>query len=254
MITLLSPAKKLSKDCSAISSLYTIPHFLSNSLSLITQLKKMDDQELQNTMKISESLAKVNSERFASWKMPFNPKNSKEAAFFFNGDTYSGLDIQSISKNDLNFLQNNIRILSGLYGILKPLDLIMPYRLEMGTKLNVDTFKDLYQFWGNKISKNLYTSLKSHASKTIINCASAEYFKSVNNDHIGADIITPVFKEYRDGKAKIISFSAKKARGMMARFIVQNRISNPSELKNFEVDGYKYNEDLSEPKYPLFLR
>ena len=209
MITLLSPAKKLSKDCSAISSLYTIPYFLNNSLSLITQLKKMDDQELQNTMKISESL---------------------------------------------NFLQDNIRILSGLYGILKPLDLIMPYRLEMGTKLNVDTFKDLYQFWGNKISKNLSTSLKSHSSKTIINCASTEYFKSVNNDHIGADIITPVFKEYRSGKAKIISFFAKKARGMMARFIVQNRISNPSELKNFEIDGYKYNEDLSEPKYPLFLR
>ena len=254
MITLLSPAKKLSKDCSAISDFYTLPNFLDDSLNLITILKKMSAQELREKMNISESLAEINSERFLSWKTPFNPNNSKEAAFIFNGDTYSGLDIESIVQDDLNFLQDNVRILSGLYGILKPLDLMMPYRLEMGTKIKVRDSNNLYEFWGNKLSKNLSKSLESHACKTIINCASLEYFKSVQNNDLKAEIITPIFKEYKNGKAKIVSFFAKKARGMMARYIIQNKINNPSELKNFNLDGYMYDEKLSEPSYPLFIR
>ena len=254
MITLLSPAKKLSKDYSAISNFYTLPNFLDDSSDLITILKKMSALELQDKMNISESLAKINSERFVSWKTPFNPNSSKEAAFIFNGDTYSGLDIKSIVEDDLNFLQDNVRILSGLYGILKPLDLMMPYRLEMGTKIKVGDSKNLYEFWGNKLSKKLSKSLESHTSKTIINCASLEYFKSVQNNDLEANIITPIFKEYRNGKAKIISFFAKKARGMMARYIVQNKINNPLELNNFDLGGYMYDEKLSKPSYPLFIR
>jgi len=254
MITILSPAKKLSKDCFGHDFSFTQPEHLMYSEKLISILKSFEPPILMDVMGLSENLSLLNWERFQNWETPFSNNNSRQAIFTFQGDTYSGLDADTLSENEILFAQDHSRILSGLYGLLKPLDLIMPYRLEMGTKLKNDNGDNLYHFWGDELSKSLNFELKSHNEKFIINCASVEYFKSINNKALSAEIINPIFKEIKNGKVRIISIFAKKARGMMARFIIKNQINDPNEILDFNYGGYSYDKSLSDLNSPVFTR
>tara|TARA_B100000508_G_C11397898_1_gene246747 strand:- start:263 stop:904 length:642 start_codon:yes stop_codon:yes gene_type:complete len=210
----------------------------------------MNISEIQDFMEISEKLAHLNFQRFQNWSLPFNKTNSSPAIYSFSGDVYEGLDAYSLEEEDVKFAQRNLLILSGLYGILKPLDLIQPYRLEMGRKLKYESHKNLYSFWNDKIS--LY--LNNIKDKVIINLASNEYFNVVNKEKISKKIISPIFKDEKNGKFKIISFYAKKARGLMANYIIKNRINDPSQLIKFNINGYTYNKNLSTDFYPVFTR
>ena len=254
MITVLSPAKKLSPECVANGSAYTRPVFLDQSKDLVTILKSLDPIGLQSLMGISQNLSELNWERFQSWTSDFSPETSRQAAYSFKGDTYNGLDADTLSEKDMIFSQDRVRILSGLYGLLKPLDLMLPYRLEMGTKLDNKKGKNLYEFWGNSISEIITQDLATHKDKTVLNCASNEYFKSINNSSLNANIVTPEFKEIKNGKTRMISFFAKKARGMMARFVIENRIEDTSSILDFNMAGYKYDPSLSEQLKPVFTR
>ena len=254
MLTILSPAKKLSNECFARTQNYTTPTFLNESQALVDILRSKKPIDLQNLMGISDKLSVLNWERFQNWKLPVEESSAKEAIYHFQGDTYSGLNTEDLSSGEITFAQKNTRILSGLYGVLKPLDLILPYRLEMGTKLKNDKGDSLYQFWGDTLSKFITNELKSHSAKVLINCASVEYFKSLNNNSLKADVVTPHFKELKNGNYKIISFFAKKARGMMARFIIKNKIQEPSKILQFDYAGYQYNDQLSSPLNPVFTR
>ena len=254
MITLVSPAKKLDFSNSNILSQFSQCDFLKNSQILIDETKKMSISELKNLMKISDKLAETNRARFNQWSIPFTKENAKQAILSFKGDTYVGLNAETFSNKDFEYAQDHFRILSGLYGILRPLDLIQPYRLEMGTKLENPNGSDLYGFWSDQIAKKLNNTLKDHASKVILNCSSVEYFKSVDNNTLDATIVSPVFKDVKNGQAKIISFFAKKARGMMARFIIQNRIDKVDDIIKFNDAGYTYQPKESTPNNPLFIR
>ncbi|MBL50943.1 MAG: peroxide stress protein YaaA [Candidatus Marinimicrobia bacterium] len=255
MITVLSPAKKLSSECSAYGTIHSHPQFLDASQNLVNRIKEFDPPKLQSLMGISEKLSEINWERYQSWSYSAGPEKSREAIFTFMGDTYSGLDAFTLSTDDITFAQDNTRILSGLYGILKPLDLIQPYRLEMGTKLENESGKNLYFYWNSSLSNSINRELKVHRNSSIINCASIEYFKSINNPDLQASVvITPQFKENKNGKYRMISFYAKKARGMMARYIIQNRIEDPKDILSFNLDGYSYNKTLSTELDPVFTR
>lgn len=254
MLTVLSPAKKLSKDCFVKSNRYQKPQFLEESKDLVSKLKKMTPPELMSLMTISENLAELNWERMQKWNEVFNPKNSREAIFSFMGDTYSGLDADSLTDRDLEFAQKNIRILSGLYGILRPLDLMKPYRLEMGTTFANEKGKNLYEYWDDSLAKSIKKDLRNHRENIVINCASLEYFKAIDYPSLNADIITPHFKDMKNGQYKMISFYAKKARGMMARFIIQNQIESVDDILAFDLGGYSYNASLSVPNQPCFTR
>ena len=254
MLTVLSPAKKLSNECCSDTENPQPPQFLNQSEELVTQLKQMDPVALMSLMGISENLATLNWERMQIWNKPFKPDNSREAVYSFKGDTYIGLDVETLGSNDLQFAQNNIRILSGLYGILRPLDLIMPYRLEMGTKLKNRLGNNLYEYWNDTLAHSFNKELTSHDRNVVINCASVEYFKSIDRPALGANVITPQFKEIKEGKLRMISFFAKKARGMMARFIIQNRIENEKDILSFNLGGYSYDPSLSTPFIPVFTR
>jgi cytoplasmic iron level regulating protein YaaA (DUF328/UPF0246 family) len=190
-----------------------------------------------------------------NWEPPVKHSDDiRQAIFAFKGDVYTGLSAYSLKKSDINFLDKHVRILSGLYGILKPLDLMSPYRLEMGTKLETSEGKDLYEFWGQEITKSINESISSHKSKYILNLASVEYFSSVKKDLLNGEVISPVFKDYKNGKYKIISFFAKKARGSMTRYLVENRIDSPKDISGFDYDGYKYSKSESTEYSPVFLR
>ena len=254
MITVLSPAKKLSNECCSDTENPQSPQFLNQSEELVTQLKQMDPVDLMSLMGISENLATLNWERMQAWNKSFKPDNSREAVYSFKGDTYIGLNVETLGSDDLQFAQDNIRILSGLYGILRPLDLIMPYRLEMGTKLKNRLGNNLYEYWNDTLAQSFNKELKSHGRNIVINCASVEYFKSIDRPALGAKVITPQFKEIKEGKLRMISFFAKKARGMMARFIIQNRIENEKDILAFNLGGYTFNYSLSTPLEPVFTR
>ena len=254
MITVISPAKKLSDECHAYEADHSQPAYLVKSTELVDQLKSYEPSHLQSLMGISEKLSVLNWERYQSWNPSFSSSNSRQAFFTFKGDTYTGLDADTLSSEDLSFSQNHTRILSGLYGVLKPLDLIMPYRLEMGTKIENKFGKNLYDFWGNELVADLEKDLSNHDSRYIVNCASVEYFKSIDKDSLNGKVITPVFKEIKKGKARIVSFFAKKARGMMARYIIQNQINDPDEIRKFDLGGYEYNDSLSNTMEPVFTR
>ena len=205
-------------------------------------------------MGISQNLSEINWERFQSWTSDYGPNTAREAFFSFNGDTYNGLEAESLTEKDIIFAQDNTRILSGLYGLLKPLDLMLPYRLEMGTRLDNKKGKNLYEFWGSRIAMHISKELNEHEHKVIINCASNEYFKSISNNSLEAEIITPEFKEIKNGNIKMISFYAKKARGMMARYIIENRINNVKGILSFNEDGYSLDASLSTEIKPVFTR
>ena len=254
MIILLSPAKTLDYETPSINISHTTPNLLSNSKKLIKSLKGKKPEEISNLMNISDKLATLNSDRYKSWKgLKEKSNNSKQAIFVFKGDVYQGLDIDSFGKKDLEYSQNHLRLLSGLYGLLRPLDIIEPYRLEMGTKLKTDKGKNLYEFWGQEICNEITKDLKSLKSNTIINLASNEYFDSVKDIKNTANVISPVFKDFSKGKYKIISFYAKKARGLMTAWILKNKVKD-NELKNFNVDGYYFAKDESTKNSPVFLR
>ena len=254
MITLLSPAKKLSIECHAMGYPQTQCSFLDQSRELVNILKKFGPIDLQNLMGISENLSLLNLERFKSWRLPFSTESARQAVFSFMGDTYVGLDAGTFTNKDLQFAQDNTRILSGLYGLLRPMDLIMPYRLEMGTKLKTNRGVRLHDYWSTLISKSLNEELVSHEKSILINCASVEYFKAVNTKTLRAKIVTPVFKEIRNGKPRVISFFAKRSRGALARYIITNQINDIDGIISFDLDNYSYNESLSSRYGPVFTR
>lgn len=255
MIVLLSPAKSLDYQSPVPEVQHTEPRFLDASEKLVAKLKKMKPADLRKLMSISEDLAQLNANRYSEWKRPMEQPAARQAMFAFTGDVYQGLDARSLSKAEIGFAQGTLRILSGLYGVLRPLDLMLPYRLEMGSALKVSANADnLYKFWGDKLAKSLVDDLQGHQEKVIINLASNEYFKSVKPGLKGQKIITPEFREAKNGGYKMIGFFAKKARGMMARFIVQHGISKAEEIKGFDQDGYVLNRDLSGADKWVFTR
>ena len=253
MIILLSPAKTL--DFSPVSHpAATQPRLLEQSEKLVGTLKKKKADDLKKLMKVSDNIATLNVERFKSFHTPFTDKNAKPAILAFKGDVYTGLEADRFSKTELNFSQKYIRILSGLYGLLKPLDLMQPYRLEMGTKLKTGKLKNLYEFWDNRITDLLNEDFKKSKSTVFLNLASQEYMKSVQNDRLEGPLVHVHFKENRDGKLKVIAFNAKKARGTMANLIVKNKIKSVNGLYGLEVNGYVYDENLSDKENLCFVK
>ncbi|GAB1450289.1 peroxide stress protein YaaA [Draconibacterium sp.] len=254
MLIVISPAKSLDFKIPPVISDYTVPEFLTESEKLIGRLKTLSPKKISDLMGISADLGELNFKRFQEWHLPFNPENAKQAIFAFNGDVYQGLNATTLSKEQLELAQSKLRILSGLYGVLKPLDLMQPYRLEMGTKLKYYKSKDLYAFWNPLITKKINEAVSESGTKVLVNLASNEYFKSIDKKKLKAEIATPDFKEFKNGSYKMISFFAKRARGLMSRFIIENNISNPSDLLAFEAEGYTFNSRLSTPGNPVFTR
>ena len=250
MLVVISPAKKLDYSSSIEAPLLSQPALLDHAEELSIGLKALAPQDVSSLMHLSDKLGALNYERFQEWQTPFNADNARAAVLAFKGDVYQGLDADSMSAEDLHWAQDHLRILSGLYGVLRPLDLMQAYRLEMGTKFASQRGKDLYQFWGDIIT----AELNRVESSVLVNLASNEYFKSVHKKDISARIVTPVFMDKKDHKYKIISFYAKKARGLMSRYIIQNRITEIEQINQFDSDGYVYNAALSELDGPVFLR
>lgn len=253
MLILLSPAKKLNFSDPFPLDEKTQPVFTNKTNKLAIELKKLKKIEVQKLMKLSEKLGELNYERFQMFDLK-KPQQTKQAIGAFAGDTYTGLDYQAFSTTELEIAQNRIRILSGLYGLLRPFDQIQPYRLEMGTKFKFEEFNNLYDFWRDDITKELNTAIKKNKFSSIVNCASNEYFGAVNKDKLCVPLITPVFKEEKNGVYKIISFNAKKARGMMAQYIVKNKIKDLKGIRSFNFDNYKYSAELSSEYEPTFIR
>ena len=254
MLIVISPAKSLDFKTPAVIKNYTIPELLTESEKLAGRLKTLSPKQLSALMGISADLGELNFQRFQSWHLPFTPENAKQAVLAFNGDVYQGLDAATLSEKILEQAQSKLRILSGLYGVLKPLDLIQPYRLEMGTKLKYYKSKDLYAFWNPLITKKINEAVTESGSGVLINLASNEYFKSIDRKKPKAEIVTPDFKEFKNGDYKMISFFAKRARGLMTRFILENNITDPSDLLAFNSEGYAFNPRLSKPGNPVFTR
>lgn len=254
MLIVISPAKTLNMEVDSPDDFYTIPQYLEKSQQIIKTLKKKSTKKLEELMGISTQLAQLNYERFQQWHYPYIPDEAKQAVFAFRGDVYTGLDIDSFSKEQLAYTQDHLRILSGLYGILKPMDLILAYRLEMGTSFSIGRKKNLYEFWNAIITNEIKEAINSENDDILINLASNEYFKSIDKNNHNARIITPVFKDFKNGQYKMISFFAKKARGMMSRFILQNKLTNLEDLKQFEDNGYFFNDKLSTETSPTFTR
>ncbi|WP_372830908.1 peroxide stress protein YaaA [Pontibacterium sp.] len=252
MLIVISPAKTLDYETTPVTDIYSQPGFLNHSAELIEQLRTLSVQDVAELMKLSDKLSSLNVARFESWTPEFTIDNAKQALLAFKGDVYAGMDAETFSAEDFEFAQDHLRILSGLYGLLKPLDLMQPYRLEMGTKLANGRGKDLYQFWGNIITDTLNEQLVSE--QVLINLASNEYFKAAKAKNISARIITPVFKDWKNGQYKMISFYAKKARGLMSRYIIQNKLENPEQLKEFDLDGYRFANSMSEGDTWTFIR
>jgi len=252
MLIVISPAKSFAKEVNPPHLNYSQPHHLSESEKLIGKLRGLNKKELARLMKLSDDLIALNIERYQHWQVPFAVDNASPAIFAFNGEVYRGLAATGLNKKDLQYANDHLRILSGLYGSLRPLDLIQPYRLEMGTKLKYYRNNNLYQFWGNKITDDLNTVLTKE--KYLINLASSEYFKAVNIKKLTGDVITPVFKDFSNGQYKSLMTYAKHARGEMSRFIIQERIQDPELLKSFNGMGYCYSPDLSDNTTLVFTR
>ena len=231
-----------------------MPDMLDESEKLVERLQKMKPKQLSELMSISANLGQLNYERYQTWSQPFTPENAKQAVLAFNGDVYQGLDAGSLTENQLLQLQDKLRILSGLYGVLRPLDLIQPYRLEMGTKLKYRRSDDLYAFWKNKITPKVKEAIKESGSNVLLNLASNEYYKSIEPKKLGAEIVTPQFKDKSNGQYKMISFYAKKARGLMTRFVLEHGIEKVEDLQAFDSEGYVFNPRLSKPGNPVFTR
>ena len=254
MLIVVSPAKTLDYETTPKTRVFTQPDYLQNSQELITLLKKLSSPEISKMMSVSQKIADLNVGRFKTWDKKFTENNAKQSVLAFKGDVYTGLDAESFTSKNFSFAQKHLRVLSGLYGLLRPLDLMQPYRLEMGSKLDTQHGKNLYQFWGSTITEGLNKQLKKIKSEYLINLASNEYFKAVKPKELNAEIITPAFKEYKDGEYKMIGIYAKKARGLLSRYIILNQLKNPEEIKSFSEDGYKFNKKLSEGNTWVFSR
>jgi len=254
MLALISPAKKLDFETEPKINKHTLPNFLENTELLVSAARVLSRKKLAQIMNLSDKLAELNFQRYKNFSTPFHLGNAKQAALVFSGDTYLGLKATTLDESAMEYAQNHLRILSGLYGILRPLDLIQPYRLEMGAKFQTPKFSNLYDFWGDQITSAINEVITQQKDNTVINLASLEYFKAVNAKELVGPVITPVFKEIKDGKPRTIGMFAKRARGTMARFIITNRIASPDGLKNFNLDGYKYRNDLSDESNWVFTR
>ncbi|MBB3697944.1 peroxide stress protein YaaA [Flammeovirga yaeyamensis] len=252
MKIVISPAKSLDYETPVQTQQESKPKYLGQSEVLVNSLKTLSAEQIGDLMSISPKLADLNKERFDKWRRRFKPESARQALFAFKGDVYVGLDAYTLNEDQIDFLQNNLRILSGLYGMLKPLDLMQPYRLEMGTKFGVEDHKNLYSYWKETLAPALNKEMKK--GEVLINLASNEYFKAVDKKQLKAEIITPNFKDRKGDQYKMISFFAKKARGLMVRYIADHNITDPELLKGFDYDGYIYNEDLSKGNDWVFTR
>ncbi|MFL0801181.1 MAG: peroxide stress protein YaaA [Agarilytica sp.] len=254
MLVVLSPAKNLDYETALPTGKHTKAAFLDDAEELAEQMKGMSPQDISSLMGISDKLGVLNYDRYQAWSLPFEKDSARQAIFAFKGDVYIGLNAYDFDSEDIAFAQEHLRILSGLYGILKPLDWMQPYRLEMGTKLANTRGKNLYEFWGTKISSTLNKQLKKTGDATLINLASQEYFKAVDHNTLNAAVITPVFKDWKNGKYKIISFFAKKARGLMSAYIIKNKISDVEQIKGFDWEGYGFDSSSSSDSEWVFTR
>jgi len=254
MLLLLSPAKSLDYATPLPAVDASQPQFLDQSASLVDILRRKSPADIANLMDLSDPLALLNFNRYAEWSLPFTPENAKQAVLAFDGDVYDGLAAKTLGADDLDFAQQHVRILSGLYGILKPLDLMQPYRLEMGTKFANKAGKDLYAFWGETLLDAINAELDAEPRPVVINLASEEYFKAAVGRKIKGTVIQPVFEDWKNGKYKIISFYAKRARGLMTRYAVLNRLSEPEDLQGFDYDGYAFVPEASDATSWVFRR
>ncbi|RMG24392.1 MAG: peroxide stress protein YaaA [Bacteroidetes bacterium] len=255
MIILLSPAKKLDYSPeTAYTQQFSQPDFIDQTKELVKLLAEKNPDELSELMHISPKLAELNHERYQNFSLPFSPENARQALLAFKGDVYQSLSLQEYTPEDFDFAQAHLRILSGLYGLLRPLDLIQPYRLEMGTRMPNPRGKNLYEFWGDRIARAIGEAMEAAGTHELVNLASNEYFKAVNTKLISGRIITPVFKDERNGQLKTIFLFAKQARGHMADYAIRNRISQAEDLKGFDRMGYRYHESLSTPEKWVFTR
>lgn len=245
MLALISPAKTLDYETALPTEKFTQPRLLDHSQKLIEVASKLSASEIASLMSVSEKIATLNADRFRDWQPEFNFANARQAIFAFKGDVYTGLDAYQLEQQDIDYAQKHLRMLSGLYGLLRPLDLMMPYRLEMGTKLKNTRGNNLYEFWGNTITETINADLAQAKSELLVNIASDEYYKSVKESKIKAEIIKPVFLDQKNGKYKVISFYAKKARGLMARYLLENKIERAEDIKSFNTDGYYFDAESS---------
>ena len=252
MKIIISPAKSLDFESKVATSLHTQPRFLKQSEKLNKKLKTLSKNKLLDLMKISDDLASLNYTRNQTWETPFTTENSKQAIYAFTGEVFRGIDVNSLEDEKLPILQESLRILSGLYGLLKPLDLMQPYRLEMGAKLKVGSTENLYKFWDNTVAKALNEELKD--DELLINLASSEYFKVIPKKVLKVPMITPVFKDYKNGEYKIVMTYAKKARGLMVRYIIDHNVKTIEELKGFNTDRYRFSEEMSSESELIFTR
>lgn len=254
MLAVISPAKTLDYETPAVTDEFSQPAHLTQSRKLIRRLRELGSDDIARLMKVSDSLAELNRQRYRQWKTPFRPDNARQALFAFKGDVYLGLDAYSMKPGDIDFAQRHLRILSGLYGILRPLDLMQPYRLEMGTRLDTAQGRNLYQFWGERLAQSLNKELKQTGADTLVNLASNEYFKAVGPKQLKARVIAPTFREFHKGEFRFISFTAKKARGLMARFMIDQRLDDVDGLKDFDYEGYRFAAGLSNDTEWVFTR
>lgn len=254
MLIVLSPAKTLDYETAASTRKHTQPEFLERSAGLVEDARQLSPDDIRELMSVSSTIAELNHQRFMNWSMPFEPGPAKQALLAFKGDVYTGLDADTLKAPQLTYAQKHLRILSGLYGILRPLDLMQPYRLEMGLKFANRGGANLYQFWGDDIANSLNAQLKKLKSTVLVNLASNEYFKAVKPAALNGEVITPVFKDLKNGKYKVISFYAKKARGQMARYAIDHAVEDVTALKKFKEDGYRYNKAESTAREWVFTR
>jgi cytoplasmic iron level regulating protein YaaA (DUF328/UPF0246 family) len=254
MLVVVSPAKNLDFETEIPVNSFTQPAMMDDTKRLMGVCRTLSPADLSSLMKISDKLATLNANRFAEFSTPFDKGNARQAMYAFNGDVYTGLDAYTLSEESVDFAQDHLRILSGLYGLLRPLDLMQAYRLEMGTKLANPEGKDLYAFWNHRITEELNQALAAQGDNVLINLASNEYFKAVKKNALDAMVITPTFKDCKNGQYKIISFFAKKARGLMARYIIEHKVADVDGLKAFDIDGYQFSEEQSSSTELVFLR
>lgn len=254
MLIVVSPAKTLDYESPLVTERFTQPEFIEHSAELIEECRKLTPTDISSLMKVSDKIAGLNVARFEQWREEFSLENARQAILAFKGDVYTGLGAQTLSDSDFDYAQSHLRMLSGLYGLLKPLDLMQPYRLEMGTRLANARGTNLYQFWGDLITDKLNNALEAQGDSVLINLASNEYFKAVKPKKLNGNVITPVFKDCKNGQYKVISFYAKKARGLMARYIIENRIESVEDLVKFDVAGYYFVEEESNAKELVFKR
>lgn len=254
MLLVISPAKTLDFESPLATSLHTQPRLLADAQQLIDQLRQLSPEQVSSLMGISDKLGLLNYERFQDWHLPFTPDNARPAVLAFKGDVYTGMEAEKFSKKDFNFAQKHLRILSGLYGLLRPLDLIQPYRLEMGTRLRTKRGANLYDFWGSRIAEQLNADAGDHLDPTLVNLASHEYFGAVDARALQIPTVTIHFREETDGELKMVSFYAKRARGLMARYLIDRRLERSQDLKDFDRDGYRFDAALSTDQDWTFVR